>query len=408
MDKIELCRVSECTACKACVNICPKNAIHMEQDEYQQMYPMIDSKKCVKCGLCMKTCPEINPVALNRPKKVYAAWSNNTEERATSASGGIAAELYKLFAAGKGLFTGVQFDKEFFAYQSLYSDLSNLAELKNSKYVYSDMRDTYREVNVALKDNKKVLFIGTPCQCAGLKKYIPEIRQDNLFLVDLICHGMSPSKYLQEHIAYVESKCNSKASVLSFRDPEAYTYTYTFTLKDKGGKRFYSKKVYRNDVYQIGYHQRLIYNEHCYKCHYAQIERCSDLTIGDFSGLGREKAVAYDKHNVSCILVNTDKGEQLIEKLVAENRIYIDARPIQEASKYEQQLQSPSLPHIKRDLFLALYKEQGFERAAKKVLKKEIVKNELKHFLYIEKIKEIIASLIPRPVKQFIKKQISR
>ena len=219
---------------------------------------------------------------------------------------------------------------------------------------------------------------------------------------------MSPSKYLQEHIAYVESKCNSKASVLSFRDPEAYTYTFTFTLKDKGGKRFYSKKVYRNDVYQIGYHQRLIYNEHCYKCHYAQIERCSDLTIGDFSGLGREKAVAYDKHNVSCILVNTDKGEQLIEKLVAENRIYIDARPIQEASKYEQQLQSPSVPHIKRDLFLALYKEQGFERAAKKVLQKEIVKNELKHFLYIEKIKEIIASLIPRPVKQFIKRQISR
>ena len=408
MDKIELCRVSECTACKACVNVCPKNAIHMGKDEYRQMYPVIDSEKCVKCGLCMKTCPEINPVALNRPKKVYAAWSNDTEERATSASGGIAAELYKSFAAENSLFTGVQFDKEFLAYQSLYSDLSNLAKLKNSKYVYSDMRDTYKEISIALKDNQKVLFIGTPCQCAGLKSFIPETRQQNLFVVDLICHGMSPSKYLQEHIADIENKCNDKASVLFFRDPEEYTYTFTFTLKDKDGKQFYSKKVYRNDVYQIGYHQRLIYNEHCYKCKYAQIERCSDLTIGDFSGLGREKAVAYDKHNVSCILVNTDKGERLIEKLVAENRIYTDARPLQEASKYEQQLQSPSVPHIKRDLFLALYKEQGFERAAKKVLQKEILKNELSHFLYIEKIKEIIASLLPKPVKQFIKKQISR
>lgn len=408
MDKIELCRVSECTACKACVNVCPKNAIHMGKDEYRQMYPVIDSEKCVQCGLCMKTCPEINPVALNRPKKVYAAWSNDTEERATSASGGIAAELYKSFAAENSLFTGVQFDKEFLAYQSLYSDLSNLAKLKNSKYVYSDMRDTYKEISIALKDNQKVLFIGTPCQCAGLKRFIPETRQEKLFIVDLICHGMSPSTYLQEHIADIEDKCNDKASVLSFRDPEEYTYTYTFTLKDKDGKQFYSKKVYRNDVYQIGYHQRLIYNEHCYKCKYAQIERCSDLTIGDFSGLGREKAVTYDKHNVSCILVNTDKGNLLIEKLVAENRIYKDARPLQEASKYEQQLQSPSVPHIKRDLFLALYKEQGFERAAKKVLQKEIVKNELKHFLYIEKIKEIIALLLPRPVKQFIKKQISR
>lgn len=408
MDKIELCRVSECTACKACVNVCPKNAIHMEKDEYQQMYPVIDSEKCVKCGLCMKTCPEINPVVLNRPKKVYAAWSNDTEERATSASGGIAAELYKSFAAENSLFTGVQFDKEFLAYQSLYSDLSNLAKLKNSKYVYSDMRDTYREVNNALKDNKKVLFVGTPCQCAGLKKFVPVMRKENLFIVDLICHGMSPSKYLQEHVAYIEDKCNDKTSVLSFRDPEEYTYTFTFTLKDKDGKQFYSKKVYRNDIYQIGYHQRLIYNEHCYKCKYAQIERCSDLTIGDFSGLGREKAVAYDKHNVSCILVNTDKGEQLIEKLVAENRIYTDVRPIQEAGKYEQQLQSPSVPNIKRNQFLALYKEQGFERAAKKVLQKEIVKNELKHFLYIEKIKGIIALLLPRLVKQFIKKQISR
>ena len=266
----------------------------------------------------------------------------------------------------------------------------------------------YELLNLTLKDNKKVLFIGTPCQCAGLKKYIPEIRQDNLFIVDLICHGMSPSEYLQEHIAYVESKCNNKASVLSFRDPEAYTYTFTFTLKDKGGKRFYSKKVYRNDVYQIGYHQRLIYNEHCYKCHYAQIERCSDLTIGDFSGLGREKAVAYDKHNVSCILVNTDKGKYLIEKLVAQNRIYIDARPIKEASKYEQQLQSPSVPHIKREQFLALYKEIGFEEAAKKVLQKEIVKNELKHFLCVENIKGILALLLPRSVKQFIKRLIFR
>ena len=408
MDKIELCRVSECTACKACVNVCPKNAIHMAKDEYQQLYPVIDSEKCVQCGLCMKTCPEINPVALNRPKKVYAAWSNDTEERATSASGGIAAELYKSFAAENGLFTGVQFDKEFYAYQSLYCDLSDLAKLKNSKYVYSDMRDTYREISIALKDNQKVLFIGTPCQCAGLKRFIPETRQKNLFIVDLICHGMSPSTYLQEHIADIEDKRNDKASVLSFRDPEEYTYTYTFTLKDKDGKQFYSKKVYRNDVYQIGYHQRLIYNEHCYKCKYAQIERCSDLTIGDFSGLGREKAVTYDKHNVSCILVNTDKGKHLIEKLVAENRIYTDARPIQEASKYEQQLQSPSVPHIKRNLFLALYKEQGFERAAKKVLQKEIVKNELKHFFYVEKVKQILALLLPRPVKQFIKKQISR
>ena len=129
---------------------------------------------------------------------------------------------------------------------------------------------------------------------------------------------------------------------------------------------------------------------------------------GDFRGLGREKAVAYDKHNVSCILVNTEKGKYLIEKLVAENRIYIDARPIQEASKYEQQLQSPSVPHIKRDQFLALYNKIGFEGAAKKVLQNEIVKNELKHFLCVEKIKGILALLLPRSVKQFIKRLIFR
>ena len=127
------------------------------------------------------------------------------------------------------------------------------------------------------------------------------------------------------------------------------------------------------------------------------------MTIGDFSGLGREKAVVYDKHNVSCILVNTDKGEQLIEKLVAENRIYIDARPIQEASKYEQQLQSPSVPHNKRNQFLALYNKLGFEKAAQQVLHKEIVRNELRYYLCVEESKRIIAMLLPKSVKKIIK-----
>ena len=403
MDEIKLCNVSECTGCKACFNVCPKAAITMLKDAYQQIYPSIDRNKCVKCGLCLRTCPELNNVSLSEPIKVYAAWSNDKKERATSASGGIAAELYKLFVDKKGYFTGVQFNDDFYAFQDLYSDLKEVSNLKNSKYVYSDMKEIYIKIKKVLNEKQKVLFVGTPCQCAAIKNFIPVNLQSSLYLVDLICHGMSPATYLKEHISALEKKFNDKADKVYFRDPITYTYTYTFTLLNKLGKRFYSKKVYRNDVYQLGYHGKLIYNEHCYSCRYAKFNRCTDLTIGDFSGLGKEAPIAYDGHNVSCILVNTEKGNRLINELTFENRISVDERPSKEAYNYEHQLKEPSFPHAGRKRFLEQYIIKGYEKAARDVLKKEILNNELRAFFHVQEIRKIIVMLIPKKLKKILK-----
>ena len=154
------------------------------------------------------------------------------------------------------------------------------------------------------------------------------------------------------------------------RDPKYYTYTYTFTLKNNNGKEFYNKKVLTRDNYQLGYHRALIYRENCYSCNYAREERISDLTIGDFSGLGRFAPFEYDKHNVSCILENTDKGSALLKKL--NGALSMFERPACEAFEVEKQLKSPSVKHSKRSIFEKVYrKTRNYELASNIALKEE-------------------------------------
>lgn len=403
MSKIRLCEPATCSACKACINICPKGAISMETNVLGYMYPKIDNRKCIECNLCQKTCPSLNKVSFNKPLKVFAAWSTSDNDRYSSASGGIATALYKAMVTKKAFFSGVKFDSQFYAYQDLYNNLDELSDLKNSKYVYSDMRNIYNKIRKVLVNGSVVLFIGTPCQCAGVKNFIPESMQTNLFLVDLICHGMCPSEYLVEHIKSIENEKNTKAEHISFRDPDTYTYTYTFTLRNSKNKKFYQKKVLEDDVYQIGYHKKVIYNENCYNCIYARAERCTDMTIGDFSGLGNIEPVKYDIRNVSCVLVNTTKGNRLVQFLQEENKAFFDERPVDEALKFEQQLQRPSLPSVYRDKFLELYHSKGFEIAAKDALRKQILLNQIRSILKITEIRLLLSRLLPKNIKDIIR-----
>lgn len=399
-----ICNHDKCTGCAACKDVCPKQCITMQPDDLDALHPVVDESICINCGLCEKTCPNNRELSYKLPHKVWAAWSNDSDVRRTSASGGIACELYRYWIKNGGVATGVVFDRDEGCHFILLENESDIKAVQNSKYTFSDTAGIYKVVKQKLQAGISVLFIGVPCQVAGLYGFLKK-EYDNLTTVDIICHGMPPATYLEQHIKSIEDKKKEYTHQLFFRDPKYYTYTYTFTLKNIKGKEFYNKKVLTRDNYQLGYHRALIYRENCYSCNYARKERISDLTIGDFSGLGLFAPFEYDKHNVSCILENTDKGAALLKKLKGALSMY--ERPACEAFEVEKQLKSPSVKHVNRDVFEVEYKKRkNFENAANASLRQE--KSKAIQEKYLALVKSVIRNVLPKKTLLLVKQILNR
>lgn len=369
---MEICPHIQCTGCAACKEICPKQCITMLPDELASLHPEVDMSQCIDCGLCRKVCPNNHPLPTNKVQKVYAAWSNDEVQRLSSASGGIAYELYKFIIRQNGVGAGVVLDEDGCRF-ILVENEDDIKRTKNSKYVFSDTNGIYQKVRDRLTKGQKVLFIGLPCQVAGLYSYLRG-KSTGLYTVDIICHGIAPYEYLEQHIKHIESKKKQRANTISFRDPRFKTCTYTFTISDKRNQVFYRKDGRKYDAWQLGYHRGLIYRENCYQCRYAQRDRVGDLTIGDFSGLGQVESIHYDWYNVSCVLCNTDKGQELIEQ--TKDSITYDERPPQEAFEYEHQLKCPYPRHAKREEFVKVYvRTKSFTKATNVCLKRDRLGN---------------------------------
>lgn len=366
---IKLADKESCTACGACAFVCAKNCITMIEDEHGSVYPSLDSTNCVECGRCQKTCPILSPLDVNTPQIAYSAWSSDEKERETSASGGIAAEIYKkAVSEGCDIAGAVQQD-DFSVVMQLSSDEKAILKFKNSKYVFSEAWHVYQEIKQSLKADKNVVFIGLPCQVAALRKIFRE--NEKILFVEVVCHGTAPFSYLKQHIEHIEHTKNEKAIRMSFRDPDTYTYTYTFTLYNKDGKRFYAEVPRKTDTYQYAYHSTISYRENCYHCYFAREQRIADITLSDYKGLGRMAPCSYGETNVSCILVNTEKGKKFIKEMIQEKRIYADERPVREPIEGDPQLRQPSLKGAARMDFERLIKVNDFETTMQIVMKRD-------------------------------------
>ena len=337
---IELASKDTCTACGACAYRCPHQCISMQENTIGELYPIVDNDKCIQCHACEKICPVLSPPKLSLPQKTYAAWSLDNSTRQTSASGGIAYELYQ-FALSKGYrVIGASINPDKSVSLKIAHTKEDVIPFKNSKYVFSSCYDVFPKIKEELFKESKLLIIGMSCQIAAMRKLYGE--KNDIIYVEILCHGMSPTSYLQQHIALIEQQKNQKAFSLSFRAPEAYTYSYTFTLYDETGHCFYAAKTSDGDTYQYGYHRGVTYRESCYHCSFAQKERAGDIILCDFYGLGRKIPFTHDKREVSCIIVNTKKGRTVIDELISSGMIYAEERPLEEAIDGNPRLQRPS------------------------------------------------------------------
>lgn len=357
---MELANKKACTGCGACAYVCPKKCISFKPDGASGIsYPAIDDSLCINCGKCRTFCPALNPLEASKPMQAYAAWSSDKEERRTSASGGIAAEIYKYAIANGWMIVGAAFDEDFKVRLKLADSVEVIKEFKNSKYVFSSTDNVFQDIDKQLKAGSKIAIIALPCQIAAIKrvfhKYI-----DRLLLVDLVCHGTTPPCYLKQYIRYMEVKYSKNVKTISFRDPEIGTSRFALSLYDASGKCFYSNSAVRtNDIYQYGYHQMVTYRENCYHCPYANKSRISDITLSDYKGLGNIVPCSFSEEKVSCVLLNNEKGKRIMEKLMETGRVIAEVRPIEEPIKGDKQLQHPSNKTYARFLFEKKYAKLG-------------------------------------------------
>lgn len=366
---IQLASKENCTACGACAFVCPKQCISMREDDLGIMYPVMDDRDCISCKHCLKVCPILSPLDYHEPKKAYAAWSNDEEERRTSASGGIAAEVYKEALQDGYLIAGAKQNKDFTVTLDVADNADAIADFKNSKYVFSSAYTLFPKIKELLKKGEKVAVIGLPCQVAALRKIFRD--HENLLLMEVVCHGTTPHDYLLQHIRTLEKNSGEKAVKMSFRDPETYTYTFTFTLYNSDNQRFYAQRTKDGDTYQFGYHRTVTYRENCYHCHFARDKRISDVTLSDYKGLGKKAPCSFNAIKVSSVLINTPKGETFIKKLIGGHHIFAEERPVREPIEGDLQLRQPSQKKSARFDFerLIVQNHGDFEKTMIEVIK---------------------------------------
>jgi coenzyme F420-reducing hydrogenase beta subunit len=346
------------------MNVCPKGCIDMKHDKYGVLRPVIDNEQCVNCNACQKVCPANNRLELGEPKKAYAAWHLDKEKRKYSASGGAATAFYETVIEQGGICFGTSFDENLNLNIVSTDNLEELKKFRGSKYVQASVGYSYKEAKRYLDDGRKVIYIGTPCQIAGLKNYLRK-DYEQLITVDLVCHGVPSIKYLQSHISNIEKKIDKEVDNVTFRGE------YSFELSLYKNERLVYKKYRFLDEYFTGFLNGLFYRENCYSCPYAQEKRVSDITIGDFWGLGREKPCDYTlEGGVSVILPITEKGREFFQAV--NKKLFIDERPVSEAVNGNSQLREPSRKNERYDEFKQMYTSFGFETAVRKCTSKDI------------------------------------
>ncbi len=296
-----------CSGCGACSNACSKGAIQMVADSEGFLYPHIDEALCVGCGACTKTCPAGKIKQPDTAPKAYYAWSKNEEIRKQSSSGGVFTHLAEYILSQGGVVVGAIMDENLVVRHAVIFSTDELCKLRTSKYVQSDTGDVYRQTKAALKSGKPVLFTGTPCQIAALKQYL-SMDYENLYLQDIICHGVPSPGIWQEYL--YQTRDGKDVETVSFRDKTESWYRFSLAISYKDGSSF--RECYTDNDYMKAFLANLSLRPSCYQCQYRGIGRVSDITLADYWGVYTVHPELPGKDGISLVLTHSEKGERLL------------------------------------------------------------------------------------------------
>lgn len=380
-----------CTGCEACVQKCPKQCISMVKGEFGFLYPEIDYTRCVNCDFCESVCPIEKPIFIPENQQVYAAVHKDPRILNNSTSGGAFSALSETVLINGGVVYGVTMEK-FNVHHARIQSTDELNKFRGSKYLQSRIGTVFKDVEKDLKSGKEVLFSGTPCQIDGLKQFL---KKDyvGLFTIDIVCHGVGSQAYFDKYLTTLTEKWPSLKE-LKFRSKRFAGWSCSagaVIIDDKG--EIIEKPLYCHESYYYQFFLKGdIYRKSCYFCKYANMNRLGDVTLGDFWGVEQLGLSIDTYHGCSLVIVNTEKGRQLIKRV---DNLALEMVSAEDAIKHNNQLNHPSPLRKKRVLRLLDYETKSGSEIASRYFR-----NEWKSVL-----KGNIKKLIPYSIKVVVRQR---
>lgn len=297
----------------------------MESDEEGFLYPIVHHTACNECRACVEVCPALGTRRTYNKPRAYACISIDQATRLESSSGGVFTLLANVVLGQGGVVFGAAFDNDFSVVHKSVEHEKDLGLLRGSKYVQSKIGESYRHAIGFLRNGRTVLFTGTPCQVAGLKSLVEKQPWENkLLTVDFICHGVPSPQVWRKYVGFREMEAAARAQAISFRSKETGWKRYSMLFRFDNGVTY--RMPFDTDPYMRGFLQDLFLRPSCYVCKYRSLSRQSDITLGDFWGIGRLLPSMDDDRGTSLVLVQTQTGQFLFNQIQADAKcVEVDA-----------------------------------------------------------------------------------
>lgn len=350
---------SRCAGCYACVNVCPVGAIAMEQNAEGFPSPVINEGKCIECSKCHRCCPVLSSTQGCKPttQEVYAAWSLDEGIRYESTSGGVFSELARTWLDEGGVLCGAQYGKEHRVEHVVVDSLEGLARIRQSKYAQSDIGICYRQIKELLGSNRRVLFCGSPCQCAGLTSFLG-VKPEGLLVANFVCRGTNSPKAYSMFLSWLEDRYGSRVSRVWFKNKVRGWNRFSTRVEFEDGQT-YSQDRY-HDLFIRGYiEQNLYMRQCCHACDFREPDRTADITLADFWGVKLQDRSRNTDLGTSLVIVNSDRGRELFESI--KPRLFWERKSIAEAFGGNDCMANSPVANPKRSYFLSHLDDKPFD-----------------------------------------------
>lgn len=378
---IKLKSKSLCCGCTACYTACNRNAISMVSDTEGFLYPAIDEKKCINCNICNNVCPINNTPVANGLIEGAIVQNKDKEVLFESAAGGAFSAISHKIINNNGVVYGAKYDSGFKVIHSRADNIEEACSFRSSKYVQSDLLEVYRQVKNDLNNGFEVCFSGLPCQIAGLKNFLHK-NYNNLYLVDLVCKGVSSPLVLKYYLELLEKRFGSKVKSVNFKRKTYGYHSSTMSVDFCNGKTHSEGGL--TDLMMHSFRSEICLRPSCYECKFKGQDRASDLTLFDCWSYYNITNRKDDNRGHTSVLIHTSKGKELLESCFDDLIIeYVSANKL--ISYDGIMVNGCAKKPINRNEFMQILYEKGLSEAVDKCIpisKKYIIYEKSKAVLY--------------------------